>query len=210
VLARLDQTYQAFFRRVQRGEKAGFPRFTGRTRFHSFKFKEVGNGARFDNGSLVLSKIGRIAVHWSRPIPGTIKTVTLSKAADGWPVSFSCAEVPREPLPRTGKETGRAVGLKVFLVTADGAVLDNPRHSRKAERALKQAQRRVSRRKKGSNRRRKAVQLLARKQQEAATGAPSAARLPPQGCARPRACRRPPLRRGDPACHLESPSRPRS
>ena len=32
VLARLDKTYQAFFRRVQRGEKAGFPRFKGRDR----------------------------------------------------------------------------------------------------------------------------------------------------------------------------------
>jgi hypothetical protein len=26
VLARLDKTYQAFFRRVKAGEKAGFPR----------------------------------------------------------------------------------------------------------------------------------------------------------------------------------------
>ena len=32
VLARLDTTYQAFFRRVQAGERAGFPRFQGRTR----------------------------------------------------------------------------------------------------------------------------------------------------------------------------------
>jgi putative transposase len=38
VLARLDKTYQAFFRRVQRGERAGFPRFKGRNRFHSFTF----------------------------------------------------------------------------------------------------------------------------------------------------------------------------
>src|SRR5258706_6693258 len=62
VLARLDKTYQAFFRRVQRGEKAGFPRFKGRDRYHSFTFKEYGNGARLDNGALVLSKIGRISV----------------------------------------------------------------------------------------------------------------------------------------------------
>src|SRR6476646_6025022 len=34
VLARLDKTYQAFFRRLQRGEKAGFPRVKGRHRFH--------------------------------------------------------------------------------------------------------------------------------------------------------------------------------
>src|SRR5262245_11442686 len=45
VLARLDKTYQAFYRRVQRGEKAGFPRCKGRNRSHSFTFKEYGNGA---------------------------------------------------------------------------------------------------------------------------------------------------------------------
>jgi putative transposase len=165
VLARLDTTYQAFFRRVQRGEQAGFPRFQGRTRYHSFTYKEYGNGARLDNGALVLSKIGRIAVRWSRPIQGTIKTVTVSREADGWYVCCSCAEVPTEPLPRTGHETGIDVGLKVFLITADGQLVENPRHYRKAERALKKAQQRVSRRKKGSHRRRKAVQVLARKHQ---------------------------------------------
>src|SRR5262245_57291804 len=64
VLARLDKTYQAFFRRVRAGEKAGFPRYQGRDRWHSFTFKEYGNGAWFDNGFLVLSKIGRVRVHW--------------------------------------------------------------------------------------------------------------------------------------------------
>jgi putative transposase len=165
VLARLDKTYQAFFRRVANGEQPGFPRFQGRTRWHSFTYKEYGNGARLDTGYLALSKIGRIAVRWSRPVAGTIKTVTVSKEADGWYVCFSCAEVPIEPLPLTGRETGIDMGLKVFLITADGQPVENPRHYRKAERALKKAQLRVSRRKKGSNRRRKAVQVLARKHQ---------------------------------------------
>ena len=69
---------------MQRGEQPGFPRFQGRTRWHSFTYKEYGNGARLENGALVLSKIGRLAVRWSRPVAGTIKTVTVSKAADGW------------------------------------------------------------------------------------------------------------------------------
>jgi putative transposase len=43
--------------------------------------------------------------------------------------------------------------------------VENPRHHRKAEKALKKAQRRVSRRKKGSKRRKKAVKLLARQHQ---------------------------------------------
>lgn len=70
------------------------------------------------------------------------------------------------PLAPTGHETGIDVGLKVFLITADGEVVENPRHSRRGEKHLAKAQRRVSRRKKGSNRRRKAVQLLAKAHQK--------------------------------------------
>jgi putative transposase len=106
VLARRDKTSQAFFPRVQRGEQAGFPRFQGRNRFHSCTCKEYGNGTRRDHGFLVLSRTGRIAVQWSRPLEGTPKTVTLSRAADGWYVALSCAEVPAHPLPRTGATTG--------------------------------------------------------------------------------------------------------
>ncbi len=127
VLARLDKTYKVFFRRIQRGEKAGFPRFKGRNRFHSFTFKEYGNGARLDNGFLVLSRVGRINVHWSRPLEGIPKTVTISREADGWYVAIFCADVPAHPLSPTGQETGIDVGLKVFLITADGEAVENPR-----------------------------------------------------------------------------------
>src|SRR5215813_461278 len=40
VLARLDKTYQAFFHRVKAGEKAGFPRYQARPRWHSFTYNE--------------------------------------------------------------------------------------------------------------------------------------------------------------------------
>jgi putative transposase len=165
VLARLDKTYRAFFRRVQRGEKAGFPRFKGRTRYRSFTFKEYGNGARLDNGYLMLSKIGRIAVRWSRPIEGTPTTVTISKEADGWYVAISCAEVPARLLPATGQETGIDLGLEAFATLADGTRIHTPHCYRHAERYLAKCQRRVARRKKGSHRRRKAVQVLAKAHQ---------------------------------------------
>src|SRR5262249_34020859 len=161
VLARLDKTYQAFFRRLAAGEQGGFPRFHGRDRYHSFTYKAYGNGACLDNGYLVLAKIGRIAVRWSRPIEGTPKTVTISRDADGWYVSFACGEVPTQPLPLTGRETGIDVGLKVFLVTAEGTAVEKPRHSRQAEQRLAKAQQRVSRRKQGSQRRKQAVVLRA-------------------------------------------------
>jgi putative transposase len=165
VLARLDRTYQAFFLRVQRGEKAGFPRFKSRERFHSFTLKEFGNGARLDNGFLVLSKLGRIAVRWSRTLGGTPKTVSVCREADGWYVAISCAGVPTRPLARMGEQTGIDLGLESFATLASGEPIANPRIFRVAERHLRRAQRRVSRRKKGSHRRRKAVHLLARAHQ---------------------------------------------
>ena len=148
------------------GEKAGFPRYQGRDRYHSFTYKEVGNGATLDNGFLVLSKIGRLAVRWSRPMEGAPKTVTISKEADGWYVCFSCADVPVQPLPETGQETGIDLGIEAFATLSDGTRIFSPGWYRKAERALKTAQRRVIRRKKGSNRRRKAVNLLAKAHQK--------------------------------------------
>jgi putative transposase len=174
VLRRVDKTYQAFYRRVTTGQTPGFPRFQGANRFHSFTYPQYANGAVLDGGSgssrgrgiLSLAKIGRIGVRLHRPLAGTPKTVTISREADGWYACISCADVPIEPLARTGYETGIDVGLKVFLITAEGVVVDNPRHYRTAERQLTKAHRRVSRRTKGSKRRKKAVQLLARKQQQ--------------------------------------------
>jgi putative transposase len=165
VLARLERTYQAFFRRVQRGEKAGFPRFKGRDRYHSFTFKEYGNGARLNNGRLVLSKIGRIGVHWSRPIEGTPKTIMLSKEADGWYVAISCADVPVHLLPSTGQEMGIDLGLESFATLSNRQPICMPAYYRKAEAYLRRCQRRVARRKQGSHRRRKAVVLLAKAHQ---------------------------------------------
>ena len=168
VVLRVDRAFQAFFRRLREGQTPGYPRFHGCERYNSFTYPQVGEhgGARLDNGFLVLSKIGRIAVRWSRALEGIPKTVTISREADGWYACFSCADVPVQPLPATRQETGIDLGIEAFATLADGTRVFHPGWYRKAERALKTAQRRVSRRKKGSARRRKAVALLAKAHQQ--------------------------------------------
>jgi len=170
VLTRLDRAFQRFFARVKAGETPGYPRFQGTGRYTSFTYKQfgAGTGTYLDNGYLVLSKIGRIAVRWSRSLEGTPKTVTISKEADGWYACISCADAPVHPLPPTGQETGIDLGIEAFATLSDGTRIFSPGWYRKAERALKTAQRRVSRRKRGSNRRRKAVVLLAKAHQTVA------------------------------------------
>jgi putative transposase len=166
VILRLDRAFQAFFRRIKSGETPGYPRFQGKGRYNSFTFPEYGNGAVLDGGVLSLSKIGRIRMQLHRPLEGAPKTVTISREADGWYVCFSCADVPIQPLPPTGQETGIDLGIEAFATLSDGTRIFSPGWYRKTERALKTAQRRVSRRKKDSNRRKKAVVLLAKAHQK--------------------------------------------
>jgi len=141
VLTRLDRAFQAFFRRIREGQTPGYPRFQGANRYNSLTYKQFSNGAALDNGYLILSKMGPIAVHWSRPLEGTPKTVTISREVDGWYICFACADVPVQPLPLTGKETSVDLGIEAFATLSDGARIFSPGWYRKAERALKTAQR---------------------------------------------------------------------
>jgi putative transposase len=102
VVMRVERAFQAFFCRLREGQTPGYPRYHGKDRYNTFAYPQFGNGSQLDNGLLLLSKIGRIAVRWSRLLEGTPKTVTISREADGWYVSFSCADVPVQPLPATG------------------------------------------------------------------------------------------------------------
>src|SRR5579885_1183830 len=166
VLLRLERAFQAFFRRVQAGEKPGYPRFQGRNRYNSFTYPQYGNGAVVDGRLLSLSKIGRVKIRVHRPLEGTQKTVTISKEADGWYACISCENVPTHPLPKTGNVTGIDVGLKVFYVTSQNEVCENPRHFRKAEAALRRKQRKLARCEKGSKNREQVKQQVAKHHQK--------------------------------------------
>jgi putative transposase len=64
VVERLDKAYQAFFRRLKRGEKAGFPRFKGMNRYHSFTYPQ--SGFSLEGKYITLSKVGTIRIKLTR------------------------------------------------------------------------------------------------------------------------------------------------
>ena len=125
--------FHAFFRRLKAGEAPGYPRFQGRRTLQQFHLSPYGGGVTLDGGILSRSKIGRIPVRVHRQLEGIPKSAAISREADGWYACFSCVEVPAEPLPLTGKETGIDVGLQAFLITADGEIVETPRYYRQAE-----------------------------------------------------------------------------
>jgi putative transposase len=146
------------------GKKSGRPRLKGVGQYKTFTFPQF-KQHHFVNNKITLSKIGDIKVIVHRQIPDgfDIKTVSVTKKADGYYVTLSLDDktVPTiKPDFNANNIVGIDVGLIDFIVTSDDERIAAPKFLRKAERKLKSAQRRVSRRKKGSNRRKKAIKKL--------------------------------------------------
>jgi putative transposase len=162
VLRRVDKTFKAFFARVKRGDKPGYPRFRSFRRYDSITFPSYGDGCRLlDNGKLRIQGAGHIKVKLHRHLEGDVKTLTIKREAERW---FACFSVERKPelLPASTEVVGIDVGLTTFAVLSDGTEIQNPRYRLNAQAMLCRCQRKVARRKKGSNRRLKAVRILQR------------------------------------------------
>jgi putative transposase len=92
-----------------------------------------------------LHGVGLVKVILHHPLEGTPKTATISRSSTGkWYICFSCECAEPSPLPETGRQVGIDVGLKVFAMCSTGEAIENPRFFRAEERALTQAQRRLS------------------------------------------------------------------
>jgi putative transposase len=158
VLRRLDKTFNNFFRRIKKGEHAGYPRFKGKYRYDSFTYPQSGFALDYQNKKLRLSKIGDITIKLHRPIPneGVVKTCTIKRDVDHWYACFAL-ELP-DPAPRTQqrgikKAVGVDVGLKSLLTLNNGDTIANPRWLRNSEKKVAKEQRRQARKVKGSNNR---------------------------------------------------------
>lgn len=165
VAKRLDKAYQAFYRRVKNGEKAGFPRFKPKNRCNSFTYPQSGfalKGTRIE-----LSKIGDVQIKLHRQPQGTIKTCTIT-VKNGRYYACLSYEGEAQPIEQTHRHVGVDLGVKHLAVTSDGQFFAAPKYLRQSEAKLKKQQRAVTRKQRGSNRRRKAVMLLARQHERVA------------------------------------------
>lgn len=161
MLRRLDEAFRAFYRRVKKGGKVGYPRFKGRDRFNSITFPTYGDGIKLIDNKLRVQNVGLLKIKLHRPLDGIIKTVTIKRDCGKWYVVFSNV-VDTFPLPSSDKEVGIDVGLNNFAVTSDGEFIDNPRWLKSSLAKLRVTQRSVSRKKLRSANRHKVVEQLAK------------------------------------------------
>jgi putative transposase len=159
-LRRLDRAFAAFFRRVKAAEKAGYPRFRSRRRYNSLTW----DGWQLQHGRLRLPGVGSLKMRWHRQLPSDadLRTVTVRRHARHWYVGFALERPTPPPVPATGQSVGLDLGITTFAALSTGERLTGPRAFRAAQRQLRVAQRRVTRRVRGSHRRRRAGLLVAR------------------------------------------------
>jgi putative transposase len=164
-LRRLNKAFAGFFRRVKRGQRAGYPRFKGKARFDSVEWPKDGDGARWlpERNRVYLQGVGDVKVDVHRHVQGRVKTIQIKRQGRRWVLVLSCDDVPAIPLPATGRQAGIDVGIASFATTSDGEHIDNPRWGRTAADRLTSAQQRLARAKRGSkNRERKRETVAAR------------------------------------------------
>ena len=179
VLKRLDTNFKAFFRRVKKHEKPGFPRYKGYDRYDSFTYPQNANNA-FDikGNKLHLAKIGDVKLKVHSSLQGKIKTCTIKKEVDRWYVILT-AEFEKDVKQATElKPVAIDLGVKRFAVLGipsssdqniekileskdyKQVIIDNPKYLKRSEKRLKKAYRKLSLTKKGSSERKKTKKVL--------------------------------------------------
>ena len=154
----LGRAFKAFFKRVKKGEKLGFPRFKGKDRFRTIGV--VGpNGWDVRDNWIRIKGLGILRFNNTREMPSAPKLWTMTRKAGRWYVNFvvevECAE------PNSRPAIGLDAGLTRLITTSEGEHIPNLDESAiNAE--IQKGQRALARARRGSNRRRKTKARLAR------------------------------------------------
>jgi putative transposase len=146
-------------------ERAFIEFFAKRSKYPRFKCRRSGKAAatfsvpaaRIKNGELWLPKfVEPLRVQWSRELPSSPSSVTISRDAAGrWHVSFICESAPGLA-PKTDATVGIDLGISSLATLSTGEKITNHRHYEQDRKKLRRAQQSLSRKQKGSKNRDKA------------------------------------------------------
>jgi len=148
----LGVAFKRFFKKL-----SGYPNFKKKGTYDKYY---IGNDhLEVRNNAIKLPKIGWVRMYESLRFEGKLMSATVSRRADKWFVSI-CVEVQDDVIPlvevtridefiksenQATNPTGIDMGLKKFLVLADGTTIENPRFLKQFEKKIKRANKRLSR-----------------------------------------------------------------
>lgn len=161
----LDLAFVRFFRRANRGNAPGFPRFKKKGVCRD-SFRLEGRCIRSESDAIRLPYFGCIHTKEStHKLSGRVLNATVSREADRWFVSL-CVERERPtPTQAQGPAVGVDLGLTTFATISDGVTtesVDAPKPLKAKLKLLARRQRQHAKKQKGSKNREKSRMALAR------------------------------------------------
>lgn len=143
-LRALSDAYNAFF-----AHKRKHPKFHAKKNDQSYVSKNNNHSIRIEkegkNVFVVLPKLGRVKIAYSREVPDHIISATVRKDSAGRYYVSLLAESELYPCGKTGKILGIDLGIRELAVTSENVKIANSHFSRKQERNLIREQRKLSR-----------------------------------------------------------------
>jgi putative transposase len=165
-LRNLETAYQNFFadfKKVKGKKNVGFPKFKKKHGCkQSYKTNLTNNNIQIIENRLKLPKLGWIKFHKSQEITGNLVNVTVTRTTSGKYIASILCVTEIEKHPQVTQNIGLDLGIKSYLVTSEGEVVDNPKYYKTQTRKLRKAHKKLSRTVKISSNRVKSKIKLAR------------------------------------------------
>lgn len=158
-IRRVDRAYQAFFRRVKKGETPGFPRYKSKNRFSSFMYPGVAGWSIITNGKLKvkISKLGELKTRGKSRVDISNcehRCLTIKRKGSKW---YACITVRMDNSLLKRKvsikqmSVGVDMGCRNLAVLSDGTMIDNPKYLKQSKDKLLEFQRKLAKQVKFSN-----------------------------------------------------------
>ena len=133
VLIRFERARQAFFRRLEAGEKPGFPRFRQPHRYKTIEIgdavasmlKYLGCKGNYHRYGISIKGLPEMRMKSNRQLPNSdnLKTIRLTRKGIILTVGLTF-EVEKKALSRTGKVTGLDMGVEARITTSEGKKIE--------------------------------------------------------------------------------------
>ncbi|MEH1999959.1 MAG: IS200/IS605 family element RNA-guided endonuclease TnpB [Nostoc sp.] len=165
-LRNLETAYKNFFadfKKIKGRKNVGFPKFKKKHGCkQSYKTNLTNDNIQVIENCLKLPKLGWVKFHKSQEITGKLVNVTVTRTSRGKYVASILCETEIEKHFQVAQNIGLDLGIKSYLVTSVGEVVDNPKYYKTQTRKLRASHKKLSRTVKGSSNRVKAKIKLAR------------------------------------------------
>jgi putative transposase len=157
---RLGAAFTNFFRRAEKGEKPGYPKFKSRhSPYQSFYIPN--DRIKLSGHEVYMPRLGWVNMAEELRFEGKIMSAVVSSGGGYWWISIA-VEMPDPETAVTGEPIGVDLGVKDTAVCSNGLVFENQKHLKKSLKKMRRLNRELARREKGSNGWLRTKQKLAR------------------------------------------------